>query len=312
MKLQTLIEQYITFRKSLGELQNTNAISLRAFGRSIGADVNVTDVSEAQVASFLAGTGPRTLNWHVKLSVLRPFYEYAVSREFVATPPLPTTIPKRPAAFVPYIYNREDLMRLLNAIAANPRNSCLASMTTRAMILVMYGSGLRIQEAIDLNQSDVNCDELLLTVRQSKFGKTRLVPIGPQLCKVLSQYACQVKPTALADAPFFIAKSGARVKADTFQHQFRFLCEYAGIRRTDGARYQPRIHDLRHTFAVHRLTSWYRQGADVQRLLPHLSVYLGHVHLRATQVYLTMTPELLQEACKRFETYATGNEVDHA
>jgi integrase len=76
------------------------------------------------------------------------------------------------------------------------------------------------------------------------------------------------------------------------------------VRRDDGARYQPRLHDLRHTFAVHRLTSWYRRNKDVQRLLPQLSVYLGHVHLAATQVYLTMTSELLDEANQRFERYA--------
>ena len=92
--------------------------------------------------------------------------------------------------------------------------------------------------------------------------------------------------------------------------KFRALCDHAGIRRTD-TREQPRIHDLRHTFAVHRLTTWYQQGADVQRLLHHLSVYLGHVHLRHTQVYLSMTPELLREASQRFERYA-GKERRHA
>ncbi|WP_375288159.1 hypothetical protein [Kosakonia sp. S42] len=83
-----------------------------------------------------------------------------------------------------------------------------------------------------------------------------------------------------------------------------------GITRHGGARYEPRIHDLRHSFAVHRLTSWYRNGDDVQLLLPHLSVYLGHVHLRATQVYLSMTPEFLGEASRRFEKYAPGGNND--
>jgi integrase len=82
----------------------------------------------------------------------------------------------------------------------------------------------------------------------------------------------------------------------------------AGVERNDGASYQPRLHDLRHTFAVHRLTSWYREGADVQKLLPQLSVYLGHVCLSSTQVYLSMTPELLASASSRFERYA-GKEV---
>jgi integrase len=106
-------------------------------------------------------------------------------------------------------------------------------------------------------------------------------------------------------------RSGGRLKADTLRHYYRILCDQVGISRADGGRYQPRIHDLRHTFAVHRLTSWYRQGADVQKLLPLLSVYLGHVHIRATQVYLSMTPELLEEAGNRFELYAATKEVWH-
>jgi integrase/recombinase XerD len=86
--------------------------------------------------------------------------------------------------------------------------------------------------------------------------------------------------------------------------------EYAGVSRDDGARYQPRLHDLRHSFAVHRLTSWYQQGADVQKLLPQLATYLGHTNIAATQVYLTITPQLLHEASVRFEQYAF-QEVRH-
>ena len=104
------------------------------------------------------------------------------------------------------------------------------------------------------------------------------------------------------------AGAGRRFTCGTLEDAFQRLREHAGVRRSDGARYQPRLHDLRHTFAVHRLTEWYRQGADVQRLLHHLSVYLGHAHLAATQVYLTMTPELLQQAGTRFERYARGED----
>ena len=122
------------------------------------------------------------------------------------------------------------------------------------------------------------------------------------------------RPTATGaaegPAPFFTIRSGARVQQHALEDRFRRICELAGVRRSDGARYQPRLHDLRHTFAVHRLTSWYRQGADVQRLLPQLSVYLGHVYLSSTQVYLSMTPELLQEAGARFEKYARKENDD--
>lgn len=303
MNLQKLIEQYIGHRRSLGEMQGSNAGTLRAFGRAIGARADVTDVRAEQVDAFLAGTGPRTLTWHIKLSVLRPFYRYAVSRGYVAVSPLPVVIPKRPPPFVPYIYSHEELRRLLQAAVTDRRQACLEPTTMYTLVLTLYGAGLRVQEAVNLDRGDVDLVGSVLTIRQTKFGKTRLVPVGPQLGAALARYATRA-PTPGAESPFFTTRNGARVKTDTLRHNYRIVCERAGIRRADDVRYQPRIHDLRHTFAVHRLTSWYRQGADVQRLLPLLSVYLGHVHLRHTQVYLSMTPELLHEAGRRFERYA--------
>jgi integrase/recombinase XerD len=303
MNLQQLVEQYIAFRKSLGEQQGSNGATLRAFARAIGEGADVADVRAEQVDAFLAGTGRITLTWHIKLSVLRPFYRYAISRGYVTRSPLPTVIPKRPPSFVPYIYSREDLCRLLQATDSDPRRpGCLEPITMRTSVLLLYGTGLRVREAVDLNRADVHLGDSVLTVRQTKFGKTRLVPFGPQLGEVLTRYAARTR--ASPDAPFLTTRTGARVKPDTLQHNYRFLCRHAGVGRSDGARFQPRMHDLRHTFAVDRLTSWYRQGADVQQLLPLLSVYLGHVHIRHTQVYLSMTGDLLHEAGQRFERYA--------
>src|SRR5207253_7381664 len=111
-------------------------------------------------------------------------------------------------------------------------------------------------------------------------------------------------PAAGANSYFFVGQDGKAIPQNTLQRAFQRLREHAGVKRSDSRRFQPRLHDLRHTFAVHRLTEWYRQGTDVQRLVYHLSVYLGHAHLTDTQVYLTMTPELLQLAGKRFERYA--------
>jgi integrase len=99
-------------------------------------------------------------------------------------------------------------------------------------------------------------------------------------------------------------RNGTRVSRLVVERYFVRVRKHARVERTDGASYQPRLHDLRHTFAVHRLTAWYRAGVEVQRLLPLLSVYLGHVNLSSTQVYLSMTPELLAQANIRFERYA--------
>ena len=308
MTLQALIDQFIVYRQSLGE-QWPSYCHLRGFGRCVGPNVEVANVSPEQVNSFLAGTGPITLSWHIKLSGLRSFYGYAVSRGYVGKAPLPAIVPKRPPTFVPYVYSHDELARLLQAAKSFERSS-LEPGTLPLILLLLYAAGLRVGELVRLDRADVNLPECLMKVRQSKFGKTRLVPFAPQLQKALLEHHNRHSASG-EGAPFFAVRSGGRLKAYTLRHYYRILSDQVGISRADGGRYQPRIHDLRHTFAVHRLTSWYRQGADVQKLLPLLSVYLGHVHIRATQVYLSMTPELLEEAGNRFELYAATKEVWH-
>ena len=311
MNLQRLIEQYISFQRSLGSSFVTNAGILRAFGRARGPRASVASVRVRHVDAFLGKTRPGTRNWFIKLNCLRPFFRYAVSRGYITTAPLPTVMPKQPPAFVPYIYTREELRRLLQVIESHPQgNSTLEPATIRTMILVYYGAGLRLREATSLTRADVDLSRSVLTIRNTKFGKTRLVPLGPQLSRALIQYDRARPKRRPSEAPFFTTTLSRPVNARTLQQTFRILCDRAGIRRTDTSE-QPRIHDLRHAFAVHRLTSWYQQGADVQRLLHQLSVYLGHGSLGSTQVYLSLTPELLREASQRFERYA-GKERRHA
>jgi integrase/recombinase XerD len=310
VNLQHLIEQYISCQRSLGYSFISDAAVLRAFGRTCGPRASVASVHVQHVDVFLGKARPVTRTWFTKLSCLRCFFRYAVTRGHITSIPLPTVMPKRPPVFVPYIYTREEIRRLLQVAGSHTRSICLKPATIRAMILVYYGAGLRLREATNLTRADVDLSGSILTIRNTKFGKTRLVPVGPQLNHVLAHYD-RIGPRGRpADARFFMTKAGDHVEPDTLEYTFRVLRERTGIRRTD-TREQPRVHDLRHTFAVHRLTSWYQQGADVQRLLHHLSVYLGHVHLRHTQVYLSMTPELLREASHRFDRYA-GKEQRHA
>jgi integrase len=310
MNLQKLIERYIAYRQSLGEQFKANACILRVFGRSVGSHAVVGDVRPEQVSAFLAGHGPITRYWFAKYDALRGFYGYAVSRGYVATAPLPTRLPRRPPPFVPYIYSHEELHRLLETAAAY-QGCVVQAATLHTLVLLLYGAGLRLCEAINLDRADVDADQAVLTIRQTKFGKTRLVPLGCQLASALAHYAAHGPKRAARQAPFFTTPTGVRLKQRTVQGCFRRVCDQAGIRRSDAGRYQPRLHDLRHTFAVHRLVSWYQQGADVQRLLPQLSTYLGHTSLACTQVYLSMTPDLLAEASARFERYTKeGNSHD--
>lgn len=309
MKLITVVNQYIAYRRSLGERFESNGRMLNAFVRAIGQNAALADVSLESVSKYLAGTSPViTANWHGKHQALRGFYRYAISRGYAATSPLPIVIPKRPQPFIPYIYNVKELRALFDACFNYQKNKGrLEPYMVRTLLLLLYGAGLRIREAVALTLADVDLSQAILTIRETKFRKTRLVPLGKQLTKKLFEYATQrqkEKYSQNPEAPFFIGRNGKAVNQYTVESAFQIIREKANVRRTDGARYQPRLHDLRHTFAVHRLTAWYKEGADVQRLLPVLSVYLGHTYLAATSTYLTMTPTLLEEAGRRFEQYA--------
>lgn len=315
MNISHLVTRFVTFRRTLGERCQTKEFILRAFCRAIGPRTQVNKIRIKGVVAFVAGNGPVTRTWHARYSALKGFFQFAISRGHLDKAPLPTELPKRPPTLVPYIYSREEIRRLLDAIPSyQPYPSRMEAPTLRALLLLVYGAGLRRSEVLNLSVADVDLPNAMLTIRNTKFFKSRLVPISSDLTKVLSDYArwrTATHPSVSATGTFFVNRRGEPVHRCTLDNAFKRLREFAGVRRSDGGRFQPRLHDLRHAFAVHRLTAWYRQGEDVQRLVHHLSVYLGHDHLADTQVYLTMTPDLLQQAGARFERYARG-EDNHA
>lgn len=307
MKLVACLQTYIAFKRALGMRFCSDAAALRAFGRAMG-DLDVADVTPDAVRAFLAGRGPVTAFWRQKWIILRSFYRFALSRSFAATSPLPVTPPRFPPPLTPYIYSVEELTRLLAATATLQDARCpVRALTFRTLLLLLYGTGMRIGEALALTVHDVDVEESLVTVRDTKFFKTRLVPTGPRLTHALTAYSARRRqlPLPAGDASaFFATRTGHRVCYDDANRLFGRVRRGAGIRREPGARYQPRLHDLRHTAAVHRLIAWYQAGADVQGLLPHLATYLGHVDIASTQRYLSITPALLHEASQRFEQYA--------
>lgn len=219
------------------------------------------------------------------------------------------------ASFEPYVYSRDELQRLLDATTIlEESRSPLQHLTFRVLLLTLYGAGLRPSEGLRLRCCDVDLGERVLSIWDTKFFKSRLVPIGASLVARLATYrqAREHLPMPAADrSAFFASRKGTAVTLDKLEKVFVRLREHAEVRRPADARWQPRLHDLRHAFAVHRLVTWYREGVNVQAHLPLLSTYLGHVNVSGTKAYLTMTPELLAEASKRFEQYAAGEEGHH-
>lgn len=307
MKIDLLVTQYMAIKKSMGNECNSMEKILKVFIRVIGNNVDIVEINREQVNCFLATTTQGTAYWQHKYSALNCLFKYAISRGYIVSSPLPITIPKTPQPFVPYIYTHEELRRLLDATTTYCKNPCrVEPHTFRTILLLLYGAGLRRCEVLSLTLKDVNLPEAVLTIRNTKFNKTRLVPLGSQLNEVMIQYQTKRKKdrhSQSEDAPFFVGRNSKRIPIGAINRLFALLRTHADVCRTDNAKYQPRLQDLRHSFAVHRLIEWYQQGKDVQKLLPKLSTYLGHVCISHTQVYLTMTPELLQEASRRFEQY---------
>lgn len=312
MKIGQVVKDYVALKRATGLRYRTAAAILKAFARAAGP-IGIRDVRHDKVLAFLNGSGPIRSSWHLKHYTLAGLFRFALERRLVSKSPLPAVVPKRPGYAKPYIYSADELRRMLDATSVlderYPKGHNLPTipaLTFRTLLLLLYGAGLRISEAVALTVDDVDLAACTLLVRGTKFFKTRLLPIGPKLASELAQCAIHrlalVRPSS--GSAFFLDRRGMAVTRAGAEKYFRVIRARVGLERRDGAYFQPRLHDLRHAFAVHRLVDWYRQGADVQRLLPQLSTYLGHIGLAETQVYLTMTPDLLREASLRFEGYA--------
>jgi integrase/recombinase XerD len=306
MKLSDVAHEYVAIKRALGMRFDTEAETLAAFCRRVG-DVALVEVTADEVRSYLDGRPPVSSYWQRKHTVLNGLFRFAMQRDYIKVSPVPCRRPQFPPPLIPYIYSQEELKRLLDATpAACGPQVPMEAFVFRTLILLLYAACLRLGEALRLTMNDVDLDQEVLCVRETKFYKTRMVPLGRDLSTALTRYVRQRNRVHVHDpeSPFFCFRDDRPLSQPAVRYGFRRLRVLACVSRHDGARYQPRIHDLRHSGTVHRLVAWYRSGSDLQRLLPQLATYLGHIDLSATQRYLTMTPELLREASLRFERYA--------
>jgi site-specific recombinase XerD len=209
----------------------------------------------------------------------------------------------RSSGFRPYIYTPAEIKALVAEARRLTPVGSLRPHTYATLFGLLYCTGLRISEALALCLADVDLEANLLLVRESKFHKSRLLPLGPGVSDALRRYQEERDKHALPrdpEAPFFVNERRTRCAYYLACATFLFIARRVGVRGPAGA-HGPRIHDLRHTFAVHRLLEWYRDGGNVQARLPLLADYLGHVSIVSTQVYLDITAELLHEAARRFQ-----------
>lgn len=293
MNLKDGIQSYVDARQSEGAPWAKGAQNLWSFQNYIG-DVPIEEIRINDVVAFLNGPGTSPVTWYKKYSVLRGFFRYWKARNEVSNLPLPPPRRSPVQTFVPYVYSRSELQRLLVAAGIVQRqfNCVIDGHTFRTMLLFLYGTGSMLGEATQLEREDVDFRRRRIKIRSSRVNRSRDIPIGTDLHDILFKYQLTHHREKAPSAPhFFLTRDGAQIKTDTANQTFQRVRKEAGIARHDESRYEPRIHDLRHTFAVHRLTAWLKHGADLNRMIPALSAYMGQHDLGAAERYLRLTPE---------------------
>lgn len=293
-------EQYLAMRRALG-------FKLDAFGRLLLSFASYLEeqglrVVTTDAAVTWATDTPRSssqANWCRRLMVVRVFARYLVALDPATEIPAQDVLPVHYRRVTPHLFTPVQITALLDAACA--LRPALRAATFRTLIGLLAVTGLRDGEARRLDRADVDLDDGMLTVRDSKFGKDRQVPLHITTVDALRSYAeCRDGLCPEPNTPaFFVSAWGNRLTSD-ISKTFASLREAAGIVVPPGRRC-PRPHDLRHSFAVATLLDWYHDGVDVQARLPQLSTYLGHVDPKATFWYLTGSPELLALAAARIE-----------
>ena len=308
--LDTQLAAYLSLREALGFHLRAEQLLLPEFVAFLHVQ-GITGPIRAQLAlewacqaSARRGPGGAAR----RLSIARGFLAYLRASAPETEVPDPSLLPS-PRRPKPYLFTPTQLTALCTAAhASRPRRS-LRPHTLSTLIGLLASTGLRVGEALRLQRGDVklDLDPPQLHIHETKFYKSRLVPLHPSTAEHLRHYAerrARWHYDALSDA-FFVSEQGQPLHHHALHYWFTRLCRRLAIAPTNGGR-GPCLMSFRHTFAVTCMRRWYEQGQDVQALLPHLSVYLGHIRPQESYWYLTAVPELLNAAAQRFQTYAMG------
>ena len=300
------IEDFLAFKRALGYSYRRGEATLRSFQRFAHRDMDSArlaidfETTARRWLLRLAGRKPVTLA--NDLGALRQLCLYRRRRDPKGFVPDHTWAPCTESTYLPYVFSREEIRALLDAAAHHHGRNMWPGML-RLLLLITYCTGLRFGEAVRLRLDDVDLPRCILNIRESK-GRSRLVPFQADLASEISAYlrertlaARRATAQAVVDA-LFVGRDGRAVSMKAASEAVRLLLRKLGMKPPKG-RTGPRPYDLRHAFAVHRLTDWYRSGVDIQARLPWLSAYMGHVNLLGTEVYLHATPELLRLASDR-------------
>jgi integrase/recombinase XerD len=301
--LQDYLKGYLELRHALGYKLRTHRSSLKNFVQFASEKEATTITTRLALAWAMKPVDANPKWWAYKFRMVYHFALYVRARDPATEVPPLTLLPYSQKRPTPYIYSDKEISRVIAAAKALPCRKGLRGSTYSTLFGLIWVTGLRISEALSLNREDVNRDNQLLTIRNAKFGKSRLIPVHVSTANALAHYArCrdQIFPDVQSPS-FFLSTIGTRPTTAIAQMTFRQLCSQIGIRDTSHGK-RPRIHDMRHSFAVNSLIDIYKGGNDVEKAVYALSVYMGHVGTTSTYWYFSAVPELLELARNRLES----------
>jgi integrase len=298
--LRSALEAYLSMRKGLGYKYQHQTRRLAAFV-SFMEQREATTITAKLAMEWATLPPDRHASWALRLSDVRGFARHTANFDPKTEMPPAGILPGLKRA-KPHIYNDKEIDALLAAALSLPPEDGLRRWTYHHLFGLIAVTGIRLSEAIGLERDDANLGAGVLTVRSTKFGKSRLIPLHPSTCSALRSYAERrdAHLGSRGSPHFFVAERGGRLLHQYVHRVFWRLSRDTGLRRPDDHS-GPRVHDFRHSFAIRTLLNWHREGANVEQKLPALSTYLGHTCVRDTYWYLSACPELMQEAVRRLD-----------
>ncbi|MGI0083680.1 MAG: tyrosine-type recombinase/integrase [Nitrososphaerales archaeon] len=300
--LKEAVEEYLTMRRSLGfKLCNerTPLLDFVRFLEEQGVSYVTTRLA-LEWAQKPASASPQ--RWARRLSFVRCFARFRSATDNRTEIPPYSLLPFQPRRGRPYIYSDQQILQLLEAVLTLPRLNGFERRTYYCVYGLLAVCGMRIGEVLCLKMRNIDLCAGVLTLEGSKFGKSRLVPLHISTQKILADYIALRNETlnGIPAEQVFVSTDGNRINSGPIRRAFYTLCQQMGLREKNAKR-GPRLHDLRHTFAIKSLLQWYQTGENVDERLPVLSTFLGHVRVADTYWYLTACPELMGTAVKRLE-----------
>ncbi len=303
------LRRFLQFKQALNRKYRTESAALRLFDDYL-CEHNVADwkaIDSAMIDDFLKSrprTRPRSYN-HL-LGVLHRFFDFAVMQQWTRQNPVTARPRRNTGNRIPYLFDLRDARRLLavaRGLPDKPR-APLRGLVYEMVFALLYGLGMRVGEVARLKLGDADPLSDTLFIRDTKFSKSRIVPMGPKLAERLKRYIEECHgSTKGPDMPLFSFTKRGCIHEGTISQTFHHLVPKLSLQIPPGVS-SPRVHDLRHAFAVATLLRWYREGIDPNCRLIHLATFLGHVDPNSTAVYLTITEDLLHEAAQRFQVMA--------